>query len=131
MADDAQDASNAAALLFPGPPPFWQDFTEENIAKHAALKQQYLDQHPEILAEVKPRGEREEPTGESKVRRFVRAGIWDTWSLTYRVALRCRPVLETITSRSASQISRPSWSTSNHLLSRKMGDGAYTANRRL
>ncbi len=66
MADDGEDASNAAALLFPAPPPFWQEFTAENVAKYATLKQEYLDQHPELAGVKRDPVVKEEP-GESKV----------------------------------------------------------------
>ncbi len=66
MADDGEDASNAAALLFPAPPPFWQEFTVENLANYATLKQEYLEQHPELAGVKREPGAKEEH-GESKV----------------------------------------------------------------
>ena len=66
MADEGEDASNAAALLFPAPPPFWQEFTVENISKYATLKQEYLEQHPELAGAKRDPIVKEEH-GESKV----------------------------------------------------------------
>ncbi|KAH8882239.1 MED7-domain-containing protein [Thozetella sp. PMI_491] len=50
---DPQEQENKAALLFPNPPPFWQDFTPQNLDKYAALKQEFVKQHPEVVAEAK------------------------------------------------------------------------------
>ena len=50
---DAQGQENKAALLFPNPPPFWQDFTPDHLATYAAVKRRYLQEHPEAIAETK------------------------------------------------------------------------------
>lgn len=44
MSETQPDPSKVTAL-YPDPPPFWKAFTDENIARLDALKQQYAVQH--------------------------------------------------------------------------------------
>ena len=44
MADPLVDSSKASST-FPDPPPFWQDFMPERIARFESLKQQHADRN--------------------------------------------------------------------------------------
>ncbi|KAM7208322.1 MED7 domain containing protein [Naviculisporaceae sp. PSN 640] len=44
MSETQPDPSKVTAL-YPDPPPFWKDFTDENLARFHTLKQQYAAQH--------------------------------------------------------------------------------------
>lgn len=43
MADPNTDAANASST-FPDPPPFWRDFSPENLERFESLKRRYTDQ---------------------------------------------------------------------------------------
>ncbi|KOS22199.1 Mediator of RNA polymerase II transcription subunit 7 [Escovopsis weberi] len=50
----AEQEPHGLASTFPNPPPFWQDFTPENVAKMEGLHAAYLRSHPGLALDAAP-----------------------------------------------------------------------------